>query len=185
MTVSGNDEGYENPQTNAQTESNVENTTPPSFMYVHYLTEAHQDRYPVYLFQVDPDQMDNEIKAAIDAIVGNKAPEVKPGPLGKVEWKVYSYAVFVLNSTRSKIDRVDFHHEGTGHNHTFGGIGDLPRYKNCTAVYYLNKRKNKNNHSLGPNEKDIVKWEAFHTPPIHSAAKGIVNHQNSDPNTGP
>ncbi len=160
-------------------------SAPPAFMYVHFLPEIEQQRYPVYLFQIDPFQIEDEIKDAIDAILGKKVLEVKPTHNGKVEWKTYSYIVFVLNSQTSEIDWVDLKHQGTSDNHSFILESKLPRYKTCTAVYYLNKRKNKNNAPLGNGEKDIVEWEVHHSQMIKNSSGRIVNHQNSDPNTGP
>lgn len=159
----------------------------PSFMYVHYLRESETEPFPVYLFQLgDAPDLPTEIKDATKAIRAGDATEVKPGSYGKVEWRVFSYVVFVLDYARSEITKVVFNHKNTNYDRSFDWAGNVPRYEtSCTAVYYKNKRKNVNNNALGPNEKDIIEWEAIHSRPIVNAAGGIVNHQSSDPNTGP
>jgi hypothetical protein len=158
-------------------------TRPPQQMYVHYITRERTPPAPdVYLFQIDSAALVNEIKTAIDLIRQGKVPKVKPGPDG-VEWHSRSYVVFVMDLTGHKITGVDFKHQGTNNNYTFEYRGKIDNHNGSSAVYYLNKRRNKMDQPLG-DEQDIVAWEVIHT--LAAAAEvRILTHQGSDPNTGP
>lgn len=157
-------------------------SAPPQQMYIHYITRERTPPTPdVYLFQIDSANLVTEIKTAIDLIRGGKVPKVKPGPKG-VEWHSRSYVVFVMDVVGHKITGVNFNHEGTSDNYTFDYVNKIDNYNGCSAVYYLNKRRNKMDQPLG-DAQDIVKWHVVHT--LAAAAEGILTHQGSDPNTGP
>jgi hypothetical protein len=179
-------------RTDDQPASKTEGNDPkPAFMYVHYLaeekkrlTEQEEPTYPVFLFQLDDSAtVESEISAAVVTIRNKGANRLKPGSYG-VEWRVYSYVAFVLDIKGHELDEVYFKHQGTSKNHTFDYAGRIASLDNFSAVYYLNERKNKSDKPLGDNEKDIVEWVALHHETGISPRR-ILNHQSSDPNTGP
>lgn len=187
MTTQGDPEQGNSPRSGGSASSGGEADRKPAFMYVHYLTESHQEPFPAYLFQLDDTPPDDQIATAVELIRSKKVPEVKAGTLGKVEWRVYSYAVFVLDYEKAEIISVEFTHlENNGPNRTFDNEKHVASNDGSwSAVYYHNKRKNKVNQDLGPTECDLVGWKVEHS------RKGVVpperrfDHQSSDPNTGP
>ncbi len=157
-------------------------TSPPQQMYIHYITRESTPPAPdVYLFQIDSANLVTEIRTALDLIRGGKVPKVKPGPKG-VEWHSRSYVVFAMNVRGHKITGVNFNHKGTTDNFTLKHEGNIDNHNGCSAVYYLNKRRNKLDEPLG-DAQDIVEWHVVHTSA--AVAKDILTHQGSDPNTGP
>jgi hypothetical protein len=154
----------------------------PAFMYVHYLEERHELAYPVYLFQLDDtESIGAQIKTAVTLIRDGKVPEIKPGSSRYVEWRVYSYAVFVLDDEHGHITGVSF-----DHNRTFDHCDTvLADDGSWSSVYYLNKRKNHLGHDLGSTETDIIDWRTAHHLKDAASPGKMRDHQGTNPNTGP
>lgn len=158
---------------------------PPWIMYVHHLPHDHQPQYDVYLFQLAAEKsVAEQLPAAVDAILGGKAVKVPaaPAPDG-VEWRVPSYAAFVLVSPTRTITTVDFTHEGKPHPHAFKLAGSSEVPGQWSALIFENKRKDKGEGDL--NGREILFWKADHT--MGSARKDtrILSHTSSDTNVGP
>lgn len=181
------DQRNDNSRPDEQSDStSAGNAATPAFMYVHYLPENEEDPYPVFLFQLDDSvPLETNIETAVELIRDNKVTEVRPGSLGYVEWRVFSYAVFVFNSRTQEITRVRFWHSGTSNNYAFRSISNIRHNGTYSAVCYQNERRNRRNYPLGNAEKDLVEWEVYHRHIFPAAPMDIVTHQSSDPNTGP
>jgi len=147
----------------------------PFFLYVHYLTDEHADRYPLYLFQIEESaDPQASLRGSIDDIMDGKAKEVPRERDGTQHWRALSYVAFVLNGGPT-ITGVTF--DERPQHHSFDKAGSMPRYRDCSAVYFINKRMNRGRRRLRAGESEVVRWVVHH--------RGIVNHESSTPNTGP
>jgi len=160
------------------------------FMYVHHLPAEHTHGtstfFPVYLFQLKAPLAGNEleqpVKAAIDAIVAGTVHQVEPKH-ARVRWRLASFAVFVLQSSATKITGVKFGELGAPDHPGFKREGHLGKYKGCSAVWYRNRRKKKDDTDLGASE-EVVRWIAQH-PGTKAVPPGFFGHDSSTTNTGP
>jgi hypothetical protein len=163
----------------------------PAFMYLTDLSKKDADQeHPVYLFQLDDAlTLDAQIRAAIDALLSTAPPlpVIKTRSHG-VEWRVRSYAVFVLDIAHGELQAVDFEYRGPdpgrGRNHSFDRGAALAPYRGYSALYYVNKRKRHVGGDLGDRDREPFKWTVQHSAKALPPGK-ILSHEGTGTNTGP
>jgi hypothetical protein len=157
----------------------------PPWMYVNYLTDDHNVKAPAYRFALESNEdLQTAVEEAVVKIKGNTAKPV-PGSPCNIEWHYPSYMVFVLDSIDQQLNSVSFWlNEDASINNAFGKGKTLKNFDNCTAMYYVNLRRNKKDELLGA-EAELYSWKTSHS--LRSAKKDHDRrgHENSGQNVGP
>lgn len=156
----------------------------PDFMYIYHLTDDHEADHPVYLIQLDPAaNLESALTSAMPEILAGTGLRVPSKPNSAIEWRVRSYAAFVLVSEGQELSEVKFCYDCKEHKHAFkhpkrvAGPG-------WTAVIYQNKRLKHDGSPLGDSQEP-VRWDAIHHRKGGSPLDGKAAHNSSDTNVGP
>jgi len=156
-------------------------------MYVHLLPADEGAPTPVYFFaRQDPSApLDlHEVQDAIRVIKSGTKRALAAGPDG-VEWKGFSYMVFVLEDANQELKPgggVTFEHGTPKTNHTFFKGQDFGTFGPFSAVACINFRLDENGQPLGY-KREQYRWRAHHHASGHPIR--IMTHTDSGTNTGP
>ncbi|HEY0044523.1 MAG TPA: hypothetical protein VGB62_08240 [Allosphingosinicella sp.] len=152
------------------------------FMYVYRMTESHTAPTPVYLMQLNAElPVQDQLRAAIPKIKAGHGIEVPPAPDSKgVEWRVASYAAFVMISDTMTLTNMIFEDENYRPHPDAFGEAKVLKGEGWSALIHLNQRKRKGGSPLG-NRREVVRWTADHEP----KRADLMAHNSSDTNVGP
>jgi hypothetical protein len=164
-------------------------TTPakPGVMYVHHMTAQHSQPYPVYLFHVDPGaDLQKAVERAVAKIDKHEVEYLEFDEDGNVDYRAYSYMVFVLQDSEEVLKSVEITNDAPAANKGFDESKRLRNFPRAySACYCTNLRKDRSGNPLGAGEIEPFTWTVHHGAKSGRSPRGDRSHEGTGTNTGP